>query len=198
MNQEKYPKDKYCFFEILNLVNQKFSTSDVEEQFKKYGSLSHPDKITTEKEIAQKRFFNICLAYFVLSDKTAANIYSEYRNSVHANSEYIAPPKQLEDMISELSEKALKITEKTFKNFIIYLKNDLKIISDLNAQTAIGLYYEFLEVEHDKKTFELYIDPEEIKPKVSLALDILFSYIKIISLILVVYAIFYIIAYIRL
>jgi len=189
--------DKYNFYEILNISNPCVNPALAEEQFKKYSIISHPDKFDSDKDVAVKRFLNICLAYLILNNNQTAEKYLNYRYSCNSEKKLELQIDDLEEEIKLNTEKADKFSSMSFKEFVMYLKNELKIISVLNAQTAIGLHYEYLDFKFDKKTIDIYIDPEEIKPNVSLIYDILRTYIKIVGITLIIFTIFYIIGYIR-
>jgi hypothetical protein len=186
--------DKYNFFEILNLIGFEKNNPDyITENFKQLSIVNHPDKFEYNKEEVEKRFYNICLSYLVLNDQKTRNMYLNYLSENNNNFN----EGEFEDIIKKYSVESEKLTKLRFKEFIYTLKNQYKIITDLTVQTALGLYYDYIEMKNENVDTELYIDPEEIKPKVSLLVEIFFSYFKIIGILLIVYIIFFLISYLR-
>jgi len=186
-------QDKYHFYEILNFKNIVNSIDLITDSFKKLSISNHPDKIDTEPNLSKKRFFYICLSYFLLKDIKTKNIYDKYLNNLIDDNEI----KILNDSIEKITNDLKDIINYSYKEFIIFLKDELKLISALTAQTAIGLYYDYLEIKEDATEPDLYIDPEEVKPKVTLFLEILLDYIKILGIIILLFFLSFLISYMR-
>jgi len=186
--------DEYCFYETLNLINDEVDNINlINENFKKLSILYHPDRIETKKELSAERFFYICLAYLILQKDEYREAYNKHKKLNATDSDI----ELLNAAIADCSARAGKLTDLRFKDFIAVLKDEFNIISDITAQTAIGLYYEYLELKQDKNKIEILIDPEDVKPKLSLMADAAFTYLKLISALFILYFIFYAIALVR-
>ena len=140
--------DKYNFYEILNFSNKINSIDLITDSFKKLSISNHPDKIDNELILSKKRFFFICLSYFSLKDIKTKNIYDKYLNNSINDTEI----EILNNNIEKITNDLKKIVDSSYKEFIIFLRDELKLISSLTAQTAIGLYYDYLEIKQIRKS----------------------------------------------
>jgi len=183
--------DNYSFYKILNIVGEEINTKTlISENFKKLALANHPDFVAGDKKIITERFYNICLAYLFLNDEKLRILYD---NDIKSDEDNII----IDEGLKIYEQQAAKLATTKYKEFIQILKDELKLISELNAQTSLGLYYDFIEFLEDSKSFELYIDPEDIKPKISLLAEILIEFVKVTGIILIIYIAIYITAYIR-
>jgi len=187
--------DEFNFYESLNLLdNERLNLDLIIENFKKLSIVNHPDKFVDDYEQAKHRFSYLCLSYYVLSDKSLKNSYDKYLKSELSENEI----EKMKSEIDVLWEKAKQIADLKFKDFIFILKNEYNIISDMTAQTAVGMYYEALDLRNEKHSFELFLDPEDIKPKVSLLIESAIGFGVATGIITLIFFTFYIIALIKL
>lgn len=187
--------DEFNFYESLNLLDYERSNQElISENFKKLSIINHPDKFVEEIETAKRRFSYLCLSYFVLSNPKLKAEYDKYLKAELKSGEL----DYLKSAIDNLQNEAETTADIKFKDFINILKNKHNLISDMTAQTAVGMYYEALDLRNEKNSFEIFLDPEDIKPKVSLIIESFIGFGITAGIVSFIFLILYIIAFIRL
>ena len=187
--------DEFNFYESLNLLDYERANQElISENFKKLSIINHPDKFIEEIETVKLRFSYLCLSYFVLSNPKLKYEYDKYLKNELKSDEIDCFKSEIERLQNE-AETTANIK---FKDFINLLKNKHNLISDMTAQTAVGMYYEALDLRNEKNSFEIFLDPEDIKPKVSLIIESFIGFGITVGIVSIIFLIFYIIAIIRL
>ena len=62
------------------------SKTDIENAYQKLSNLYHPDKNPNERIAAQRKFNDVCEAYYVLSNPGARASYDQLRSKINVNS----------------------------------------------------------------------------------------------------------------